>query len=118
MPMHRTAYWCSYECSAVEDCRSRCVLFDLRIDLDEGEAAPEYAACPRCGVRAALKGSWLADSGGYGSRGDYDALIRQANQLGEEVLAFRAALNERDPTAVAAVYTKLLEERNKEVSDG
>lgn len=84
-------------------------MFDLRIDLAEGEDPPTEVNCPVCGCQVALRGSWLADSDGHGSRGDYAAAKFYLSRAEEEVFAFRTALHERDPDAVSAVYTKLLE---------
>jgi len=59
-------------------------------------------------VKASLRGAWLADEDGFGSRGDYDALRKRVEALDYEMGAFRQALHDRDPAAVSAVYQKLL----------
>jgi hypothetical protein len=80
-------HWGSYECLK---CR---VVFDVRL---VGEARVTVS-CPGCRQAVDLKTQWLADSGGYGSRGDMD--LRRRDQLRRALairLSFLHGPHERD----------------------
>jgi hypothetical protein len=67
-------WWHGFEC---HKCKT---VFDVRV---EGEVV-QLGRCPRCAEMCELRGRWMADDGGFGSRADKSLIFATPQELARQ----------------------------------